>query len=198
MTNESTRPAADPDSPIVSDRCLRKGAKFDFHVLQVRLSDGTIAEREVVRHPGAVTMVPILESAKSNPSVVMIRNHRLSLDRPILECPAGTLEPGEAPGPAATRETEEETGYRPATVVEVGRFNTSPGMTDELMYVFVAKGLTPTAQRLEADESIERVVMPIKDVWDAFRSGELHDGKSIAALMYAASAGHIPLEGLTG
>ena len=184
-------PSRDPASPIISERCIRRGKKFDFHVQSVRLSDGSSAEREVVRHPGAVTIVPVLAPTDADAKIVMIRNRRLSLDREILECPAGTLEPGEDPGPAAARETEEETGYRPATVHPVGRFNPSPGMSDELMYVYVATDLEPTRQNLETDEAIAPVVMPVGEVWNAVRSGALHDGKSIASLVYAAAAGFI-------
>lgn len=165
-------------------KLLHRGVKFDLELVQVASSkSGKMLSREVVRHPGAVLIVPVLEEpAGDQPgSVVMIRVHRHSLQRSILEFPAGTLEPGESPDACAPRELTEETGYRAATCEPVGRFYPSPGMSDELMHVYLANSLQPGPQKTEEDEFITTEIVPMDRVEQLIASGQLVDGKSIAA-----------------
>ena len=119
----------------------------------------------------------------------MIRNHRAAVGRELWELPAGTLEPGEAPEKTAARELEEETGYRPGRVEKLGEFYTTPGLTDELMRAYVATDLVAAGQKLEAGERIEAEVVPAARVMELVDSGELMDGKSLAALWLAGRKG---------
>jgi ADP-ribose pyrophosphatase len=113
---------------------------------------------------------------------VLIRNWRPSAGRELLELPAGTLEPGEAPRECAIRELEEETGYRAARLEPLAEFFTSPGICTERMYGFVARELTRTQQQLDAGEQIRVEPMPPDKVLQQLKSGTLEDGKSIAVL----------------
>ena len=134
--------------------------------------------REVVVHPGAVLIVPLLSPTE----LVMIRNYRFCVGEELLELPAGTLEPGEPPIGCAARELEEETGYRAARIEPLCEFYTSPGFTDERMYVFVATDLTATRQQLDPTEQIRVETMPLEDALTATTDGRIVDGKTIAAL----------------
>ncbi len=172
------------DSPRVDRHLIHGGVKFSFEQLIVTGADGRTLKREVVRHPGAVVIVPVLDTAAGH-QVVFIRNWRISLERWLLELPAGTLEPGEDPGVCAARELEEETGFAAATLTPLGRFYTSPGLSDELMWAYAARGLRGVGQRLEADERVTVHPTPVGQALEMIASGELADGKSIAALLMA-------------
>ena len=172
---------------IVGRRTLHKGRKFDFELLTVR-QGGQETLREVVRHPGAVVVVPILDDGR----IVLIRNHRVALGERLWECCAGTIEPPEEPIVCAARELIEETGYRAATLVPLGWFYTTPGLTDERMHAFIATGLTHIGQDLEDDESILVEPLPAHRILDMIASGELRDAKSMLAVLLAQRAGHLP------
>jgi ADP-ribose pyrophosphatase len=150
-----------------------------FRVERVRFVDGAGREivREVVRHPGAVTVVPVLEDGR----LVTIRNWRIAVGGWLEEFCAGKLEPGEDPAAAAARELEEECGYRAARIDPVGRFLTSPGFADERMHVFGARSLAPVPRRLEEGEEIEVVLRTPAEVAAMIRDGRIEDGKTIGA-----------------
>jgi ADP-ribose pyrophosphatase len=169
----------------VTRTLIHRGRKFDFEQLEFVGSDGTVLRREVVRHPGAVVILPILDDGR----IVLIRNHRPSLDRPLYELPAGTLEAGEKPVACAGRELIEETGYDAATIRPLGRFYTSPGLSDELMWAFVATQLEHVGQRLEPDERLTVHPIPAREAFGMIESGELVDGKSMLTLLWAERKG---------
>jgi ADP-ribose pyrophosphatase len=172
----------------VERHLIHQGAKFAFERVVVSGTDGKTLSREVVRHPGAVVILPVLDSA-SGPQVVFIKNWRMSVERWVLELPAGTLEQGEDPAVCAARELEEETGYAAATITHLCRFYTSPGLSDELMWAYAARGLTGVGQRLEVDERVTVHPTPIDRALGMITSGELVDAKSIAALLVAQRMG---------
>lgn len=155
-----------------------EGKLFSVQVLRYRDASGGEITREVVRHPGAVLIVPVL----TEDELILIRNDRIAPDETLWEFPAGKLEPGEDPLDAARRELEEETGFRAARMEPLGTFYTSPGFADELMHVFVAEQLHEVGQRLEPGEEIEVHHLERDDVLEMARDGRLRDGKTIAAL----------------
>ena len=134
--------------------------------------------RDVVVHPGAVVMVPILEDGR----IVMIRNYRHSVEEELLELPAGTRSPGESPIETARRELEEETGYRAESMHPLTEFYTSPGICTERMHAFVATHLTHVGQRLEEGEQIRPEIVEDAAARRMIADGALRDGKTIAAL----------------
>ena len=163
----------------VDVRTTHRGRLLTVDVLSWTDAHGRAVEREVVHHPGAVLVVPRLDDER----LVLVRNERVAVQRRLLEFPAGTLEPGEDPRDAASRELEEETGYRPGRVRALGEFYTSPGFCDELMRVFAADELEPVGQKLEPGENLEVEVIARSEVMAMIGDGRIRDGKTIAALL---------------
>ena len=150
-----------------------------FGVERVEWTDeaGRSHARHIVRHPGAVTVVPELADGR----LVLIRNWRVSVQSWLVEFCAGKLEAGEAPQRAAARELEEETGYAADEVRPIGVFLTSPGFADERMHVFAARGLREVPRRLQPGERIEVLIETPETVQAWIADGRMRDGKSIAA-----------------
>lgn len=183
MTNHGETPPGEGIREI-SRRLLHRGRKFDFELLSVQMPGGSRVEREIVRHGGSAVILPLLHTS-SGTAVVFVRNHRFSIARPLLEIPAGTLEPGEDPAACAARELVEETGYRAEQVRPMLSFLPTPGMTDERMNLFVATGLSHVGQDLEEDESMSVEVVAAGLAIEMASDGRLEDGKSILALLLA-------------
>lgn len=174
--------------PSIRRRLIHKGAKFDFESVTVRTPAGATYERECVRHPGAVIVLPVLQGPPGA-QIVFIRNWRLSLEGWLWELPAGTLEPGESPKVCAARELEEETGFQAATLEPLSRFYTSPGLSDEQMWAFVATGLRPGPQSLEKDERVTVHPVGMDEVLGMMKRGELVDAKSMLVMLLARDRG---------
>lgn len=166
-------------SPVIQTTRTHEGRLFKVDVLTWTDEKGRPVTREVVRHPGAVTVIPVLDETR----IVLIRNHRIAVDETLLELPAGKLEPGEKPEMAARRELVEETGYECEHVRKIGEFYTSPGFADELMHAYLATGLTESRQRLEPGEVITVEVRTLTEVLERIHTGGIRDGKTIAALL---------------
>ncbi len=158
------------------DEVLLETRRFTVRRLEYNVPGQGLVRRELVVHPGAVTILPLLDPQ----TVVMIRNYRFAVGAELLELPAGTLEPPEPPVECAARELEEETGYKAAHFERLCEFYTTPGFTDERMHVFVATGLTPAKQRLEATEQIRVEIVPLRDALEATTDGRIVDAKTIA------------------
>lgn len=150
-------------------------------VRELRTSpDGGEIARDIVRHPGAVAILPLLDDGR----VCLIQNHRVSVGQTLIELPAGTLEPDEDPAVAAARELREETGYCAQRIELLAVLYMSPGILDEKMHFYVATGLTAGPQNLDPGESI----VPLRTSWNAvltmLRDGRIQDAKTMAALLY--------------
>ena len=175
------------DSPGLTDKIVYAGSRVSMALRSVRLSNGKQIQREVVLHPGAVIILPILADGR----IVLIENARHTVGESLLELPAGTLEKGEPPDVCAGRELEEETGYRAARIESLGWFYTSPGILTEKMYAFVARELTPGPQALEENETISVRPMPVKEVVELIQSNSIVDGKTIAVILkYLSGSGN--------
>jgi ADP-ribose pyrophosphatase len=142
--------------------------------------DGRQHAREVVIHPGAVTIVPILADGR----ICLIRNVRIAVEETLIELPAGTLDAGEDPRQTAHRELIEETGYHAQQIEPLCQFFMSPGILNERMFVFVATGLTPGPMALEAGEQIEPLLVTRDESLELIEIGQIRDAKSIAALLF--------------
>ena len=169
----------------VDARTTHRGRLFSVEVLTWTDAEGRQVCREVVRHPGAVLIVPRLDGDR----LVMVRNFRVAVDDRLWELPAGTLETDENPQEAAARELEEETGYRPGRMRRLGEFYTSPGFCNELMRVFVAEDLRFVGQRLEPGEQIQVEIVARAEALAMIDDGRIRDGKTIAGLLMWARGG---------
>jgi ADP-ribose diphosphatase len=163
-----------------SKRVLR-GRIFDVDRVTLRLPSGRRAVREVVRHPGAVAIVPLL----SDGGVILIRQYRFAVDRVLLEVPAGTIEPGESPLACARRELREEAGVSGSRFRRIARFVPTPGFCDEEIHLFVASGLRDASGERDEDEDIRPLRLSAPAVRRALASGRIRDGKTLIGLLLA-------------
>jgi len=162
---------------------LFHGRVLDLHVDRVRLAQGQEATREVVRHPGAVAVVPITNEG----DVVLVRQFRYAVGATLLELPAGTLAPGERPLACARRELAEETGHVARRWQRLARFFSAPGFCDEVLHCYLAADVRRTrAPQPEDDEAIEVVTLPLAGALDLVQRGTIRDSKSIIGLLLAA------------
>jgi ADP-ribose pyrophosphatase len=158
------------------------GRLVKVYVETVRLPDGESVVREIVRHPGAVAMVPLL----ANGDVLFVRQYRHAAGDLLLEIPAGTLEPGEDPERAAARELQEEIGYWPGRLTRLAGEYTAPGYTTELIHIYLATELVESRLEGDADEFLEVVRLPLAEALRRVERGELPDGKTMIGLLLAA------------
>jgi ADP-ribose pyrophosphatase len=163
---------------------VHDGRIVKLDVEEVRLPNGNVVTLEIIRHRGAAAVVPVDDDGR----VVMIRQYRHATSGYLLEVPAGTLDhPGEAPEACALRELEEETGYRAATLDPLGWIWTTPGFTNEKIWLYRATGLTPVRSAHESDEVITVERVPLDEAVKKALSGEITDAKSVCALLRASS-----------
>ncbi|MFI4916307.1 MAG: NUDIX hydrolase [Phycisphaerales bacterium JB060] len=182
---------ADTTPAPIDTRVLYEGAKFNVELLTLPGRGGNTREMAVVRHPGACAILPILHepTERECATLVMIRNQRPAVGDTLWEIPAGTIDPGEEPLTCAGRELIEETGYEAATLEPSGRFYTTPGMTDEVMHLFVARGLTHVGQDLDEGEHIEVHEVKADEALAMIEDGRLRDAKSVIPIVRAHAAG---------
>lgn len=155
-----------------------KGKIIQLNQEETTLPNGLQVCFEIVRHPGAAAIVPL----KENGNVILIRQYRYAVSDYLLEIPAGTLHPGEDPMVCAARELEEEVGYKATRWEKLLPIFTAPGFCDEKIHLYLAQGLRETKQRLDRDEIIERIEMPLSEAITKILDGTICDAKSITAL----------------
>jgi len=165
---------------VVSSKTLYRGKLLDLRLDEVILSSGRRAEREIVVHPGASAILPIIEPGK----ILMVRQYRHPVGEVLLEIPAGTLKPGEDPMACAARELEEETGYRAGKLAHLITVYPTPGYSSEILHIYLARDLRRGVQAPEMDENISIVEMSINQVLDGIRDGKIRDSKTIVATLY--------------
>lgn len=167
---------------LIDRQTVARGSFLTMTRDRVEFPDGRTLELDLVRHPGAAAVVPILDDG----SVLLVRQYRHAADGWLLEVPAGKLDAGEAPETAAARELEEEAGQRAGELVSLGWIWPSPGFTDEVIHLFAARKLAPVSQRLEEDELLTLEQVPFARAVEMATSGEIADSKSVCALLRAA------------
>lgn len=166
---------------LLGERFIATGSFLEIARRHYVASEGRSARREVIRHPGAVAVVPLIDG-----DVVLISQHRVAVDQELLEIPAGKRDkPGEDPAATAIRECEEEVGYRPKRVTLLQTFYTTPGFTNECIWLYLAEDLEAVESRPQGieEERAEVVRMPIGEALRRVRDGEIRDAKTLIGLL---------------
>ena len=158
-----------------------QGRLLRLRVDTVRLPDGNTSTREVVVHPGAVAMVPLLDPEH----VLLVRQWRHPAGCALLEIPAGTLGAGEDPRDCAARELMEEVGYRPHAIKLLSSIFLAPGYSSECLHLFLAEDLSPERMAHDEDETIDVVCLNWHEIETLISNGEIRDAKTLAGLLLA-------------
>jgi ADP-ribose pyrophosphatase len=175
-----------PDAQIASKE-LYKGKIFTLDRDTVRFPDGTVAEMDIIRHPGASAIVPFLSDPQGEePQLLLLRQYRYAAGGYIYEVPAGRLDGDESPADCAVRELKEETGCTAEKMEPLFTMFTTPGFTDEKIHVFMATGLSHGESAREADEFADVVIMPLAEALELIRVGEIMDAKTALSILYVA------------
>jgi len=157
------------------------GRLVKLRVDRVRLPNGGESTREVVVHRGAICAVPLLDSDR----VVMVRQFRQAAGEALLEIPAGTLDSGEEPLDCASRELQEEIGYKPGKLTLMFRSYLAPGYSSEMLHTYLAEELSPVSLECDHDEFLEVVEVRLPHAVDMIASGEIKDAKTICGVLMA-------------
>jgi ADP-ribose pyrophosphatase len=167
---------------LISRECVYAGALLTVNRDRVGLPDGSEGVREWIAHPGAAAVVPIFDDG----STILVRQFRYATGRSFLEVPAGKIDAGETPAEVALRELEEETGWCAAHLDPLGATYPCIGYSNEIIHLFLARGMSEGRATHHAGEEIEVVRTPFDEATRLARTGEIQDAKSAVALLRAA------------
>ena len=170
------------DFKVKGVKQVYSGRIVDLSVETIILPDGKETMREVVRHRGAVAIVPMVSASE----VILIKQFRSCAEKTLWEIPAGTMEQGEMPLACAQRELIEETGYRAGKMEPLGGFFTSPGFCNEFLHLFLATKLERCESNLDTDEQIEVHRVSMEEALRKIDNGEIVDAKTLVGLMRAS------------
>ena len=148
---------------------------------QARIADGSVRLREVVEHPGGVCVLPVDE----NGDAWCVRQFRYPVQQVLLEAPAGKLEPGEDPVPAAERELGEETGFTAGKLIPLGAYYPSPGFSTECLHLYLALELTRGDAHPDDGELLDLVRIPLSELTAMVMAGEVPDSKTAQLALHA-------------
>ena len=162
----------------LESRLLHEGRHFSFLRDEVELPNGRRTHREIVRHPGAVAVVPLLPDGR----VVLVRQYRYAAGKELLELPAGTLEPGEPPLDCARRELAEETGYEAGVMAPLLSCYMAPGYSSEVIHFYEARGLREVGGEQEPDEDIAVERLDLEAVREMIERNIIEDAKTIVGI----------------
>lgn len=171
---------ADLHEEVIDSEIAWRGKIFDVERLNVRLPNGHISVRDVVRHRGAAAVVALTTSGK----IALVRQYRTSLGRVTVEIPAGKLDyPGEDPLECAKRELKEETGFVAGRIAYLTTIATSCGFADELIHIYLATQLSFEGARPDDDEFLNVDLVPVEELVDAVLDGKIEDAKTVVGAL---------------
>lgn len=163
---------------VLKSERVYQAYKFDVRQDLIELPNGKTGLYDIVVHSGAVAMLPLDAEGK----IHFVRQFRPSTGKPILEIPAGTLEPGEQPEACAQRELREEIGMAPGRLTPLSDFYLAPGYSTERMYLFLAEDLRPETLPADDDEFLKVEKLSIHEAFEAMHSGAIEEAKTMLAL----------------
>ena len=158
-----------------------KGKVFDHQVDEIEYECGNKGIREIAIHPGGAVVVPVKDDGK----IILVKQFRYPLQNTLIELPAGKLDKGEDPLVCATRELEEETGYKANEIKKLGKIYTAPGYCTEILHIFSAHGLTPgDHNREEGEHGMEILELSLNEIENMITKGKITDAKTIVGIYY--------------
>lgn len=168
---------------VVEEKPLRKEYLYRGTIVTLRrdeavFPDGKKCRREVVEHPGAVCVLCV-QAGK----VALVKQYRYACGEALWEVPAGKLIPGEDPAAAAARELEEETGVKAERLALLSVFYSSPGFSNEKIYLFRAEGMREGESHPDEDEFLDVAWVPLEEARAMAERGEIRDAKTLVALL---------------
>ncbi|MEW9111043.1 NUDIX domain-containing protein [Cytobacillus gottheilii] len=170
------------EEKTIKSESIFKGRIISLQVDDVELPNGKHAKRELIKHPGAVAVLAVTDEQK----IIMVEQYRKALEKTIVEIPAGKLEQGEDPQECAKRELEEETGYEAAEWSLLTSFYTSPGFADEIVHLYIAKGLSQkeNSAELDEDEFVNLMELTLAEAEQLVDEQRIYDAKTAYAVLY--------------
>lgn len=168
------------ETTLASER-VYEGRIVNLRKDTIQMPDGETATREVVEHSHAVCIVPV----DNDGNVLLVCQFRTPVGAPLLEVPAGGIEPGEVSEESVLRELQEEVGQTADNLQHLASFWVAPGWATEYMHAYLATGLRPSKLEGDPDENIHVVPVPLEQAVAMIRSGEIDDGKTIASVLLA-------------
>ena len=166
----------------LSSQEIFDGVAIHLYRDEILLPNGKTGVREVIRHPGAVCVLPIKEDG----NVVFVNQFRYAFNKVTLEAPAGKLDKGELPLDAAKRELHEETGLSANNIVYLGEMYTTPALIDEIIHLYLATDLVSGEQDLDADEFINVIEIPLNEAEEMVMNGLIKDSKTQTLILKAS------------
>lgn len=154
------------------------GRVISLQIDEVRLPSGRLVQRETIIHPGAVAI-----AAVDGDQILLEKQYRHTSGEVMWEIPAGTIEKGESPEDCARRELAEETGYSADKMELAFSFYVAPGYSTEVIYLFMAEGLSKSSKRLEEDEEIDAVFVPLSKAVNMVEENEIRDAKTAIGVL---------------
>jgi ADP-ribose pyrophosphatase len=165
----------------ISSQEIFNGVAIHLFKDEILLPNGHTGIREIIRHPGAVCVLPLTDDG----DVIFVNQFRYALNKVTLEVPAGKLEKGEDPKEAALRELSEETGLTAKNIVHIGDLYTTPALIDEVIHMYIATDLTQGEQHLDYDEFVNTLKIPLSKAVDMVMAGEIKDSKTQTIILKA-------------
>lgn len=170
-----------------AEKTIKTEKIFDGRIVKLRvdeveLPNGKTSTRELIKHPGAVALIAVTDEKK----IVLVEQYRKPMEKALVEIPAGKLDAGEDPKDCAIREMEEETGYECEVIEPLISLYTSPGFADEIVHMFVAKGLKKkeNARGLDEDEFVDILEVTLEEALELIRDERIQDAKTAYAIQY--------------
>ncbi len=177
---------AEPHDPltetVLTSEQVFSGSRINVRVDEVSMADGRRTRREVVEHPDAVVILAIRDDG----NIAFVRQWRHPTGRPLLELPAGRVDPGESPEQTARRELREEVGLDPARLDFARGFYVAPGFANEYLHGFIARDCTESPLEVDEDEELIVEWKPLGEAIDLVEAGEIIDAKSVILIQYLA------------